>query len=116
MKKYFISAVMLVSAFVSAQETQPKLEIVGQMVKATYYHDNGQIAQQGYFRDGKADGKWVSFDTNGNKKSIGEYASGKKTGKWFFWNDAVLNEVDYSNSRIASVQTWKQDARIAAKN
>ncbi|RZJ68737.1 MAG: membrane-binding protein [Flavobacterium sp.] len=114
MKKYFISAAMLVSALVSAQETQPKLEAVGDLVKATYYYDNGQIAQEGFFKDGKADGKWIAFDMNGNKKSIGEYASGEKTGKWFFWNDAVLSEVDYSNSRIASVQNWKQDA-IAKK-
>lgn len=115
MKTYFISAMMLVSALVSAQEGQPKLEAVGQIVKATYYHENGQISQQGYFRDGKADGKWVAYDTSGNKKSIGEYALGQKTGKWFFWNDRVLSEVDYSNSRIASVQNWKQEA-IANKN
>lgn len=115
MKKYLMSAAMLVSAMVSAQETQPKLEAEGQSVKATYYHENGKISQQGYFRDGKADGKWVAYDVNGNKKSMGEYASGQKTGKWFFWNENSLSEVDYSNSRIASVQNWKQDA-LANKN
>lgn len=115
MKTYFISAMMLVSALVSAQEGQPKLEAVGHIVKATYYHENGQIRQQGYFRDGKADGKWVAYDANGNKKSIGEYALGQKTGKWFFWNDSMLSEVDYSNSRIASVQNWKQEV-LANKN
>jgi antitoxin component YwqK of YwqJK toxin-antitoxin module len=51
---------------------------------------------------------------NGNKKSIGDYSNGEKTGKWFFWNDKSLSEVDYSNSRVANVKSWKQDA--LAKN
>lgn len=104
---------MLVSAFVSAQEKEPKLEADGQLVKATYYHDNGQISQQGYFKDGKADGKWIAYDINGNKKSMGEYTSGQKTGKWFFWNDNTLSEVDYSNSRVSAVHNWNQ---AVAKN
>lgn len=108
MKKYLIAAAVLVSAFVSAQEKEPKLEAVGELVKATYFHDNGQIAQQGFFKDGKADGKWTSYDVNGNKKSMGEYTAGEKTGKWFFWNDKSLSEVDYSNSRVKAVQSWNQ--------
>lgn len=113
MKKYFIAAAVLVSALVSAQEKEPKLEAIGETVKATYYHDTGQIAQQGYFKDGKADGNWIAYDLNGNKKSMGEYSQGQKTGKWFFWNDKSLSEVDYSNSRVANVQSWNQ---AVAKN
>jgi hypothetical protein len=41
---------------------------------------------------------------------MGEYADGKKSGKWFFWTGSVLNEVDYSNSRIAEVKKWSKDA------
>jgi hypothetical protein len=44
----------------------------------------------------------------GNKKSIGEYEKRSKNGKWFFWNDATLSEVDYSNSQITEVKNWKQ--------
>ncbi|RZJ73368.1 membrane-binding protein [Flavobacterium sp.] len=113
MKKYFIAAAMLVSAFVSAQEKEPKLEAVGQMVKATYFHDNGQIAQQGYFKEGKAEGKWISYDATGNKKAMGEYTNGEKTGKWFFWNEKSLSEVDYSGSRVSAVHSWNQ---AVAKN
>lgn len=113
MKNYFIAAAMLVSAMVSAQEKEPKLEAVGEMVKATYYHDNGQIAQQGFFKEGKADGKWIAYDASGNKKSMGEYTQGQKSGKWFFWNEKSLSEVDYSNSRVSNIQSWNQ---AVAKN
>lgn len=112
MKKYILTTAVLFSVVLHAQEVKPKLEAVGQLVKATYYYDNGQIQQEGFFKEGKPEGKWAAFDVNGNKKSIGEYAEGTKTGKWFFWNDAVLSEVDYSESRIAVVKNWKQDALV----
>jgi antitoxin component YwqK of YwqJK toxin-antitoxin module len=115
MKKYFISATIMVSAIISAQSVQPKLEAEGQLVKATYYYENGQVSQQGFFKDGKPEGSWVAYDLSGNKKSIGEYSQGQKSGKWFFWNDATLSEVDYTNSRIAAVKSWKQDA-VANRN
>lgn len=115
MKAIFISAMMLVSAMVSASGNEPKLEAVGTLVKATYYHDNGQISQQGFFKDGKADGKWVSYDVNGNKTSIGEFSQGQKVGKWFFWSSDVLREVDYADSRVATVKNWKQET-VANRN
>lgn len=104
MKKYMILAAVLISGLMSAQKSAPKLEEVGNKVKATYYYDNGQIQQEGFFSDGKPDGKWVAYDINGNKQSVGQYDNGQKTGKWFFWSDAKLSEVDYSNNQIAFVK------------
>lgn len=104
MKKYMILAAVLISGVMSAQDKAPKLEEAGNRVKATYYYDNGKIQQEGFFKDGKPDGKWVAYDADGNKLSSGQYANGQKTGKWFFWTDAKLNEVDYSNNQIAFVK------------
>ena len=112
MKKIMILGALVISTFTFAQAKKPILELDGNLVKATYYFDNGQIQKQGYFKEGKLDGSWVAFDENGNKKSIGEYTKGEKTGKWFFWGDKALSEVDYSNSRVASVKSWKQDALV----
>ena len=115
MRKIAIIAVLLVSTLTFAQNKAPKLEEVNGLVKATYYFDNGQIQQEGFFKDGKLDGKWISYDVNGNKKAIAEYNNGQKTGKWFFWNDKSLSEVDYSNSAVAAVKTWNKEV-IADKN
>lgn len=114
MKKIMILGALVISGFTFAQAKKPVLEQDGNLVKATYYYDNGQIQQQGHFKDGKLEGSWVAFDEKGNKKSIGEFANGEKTGKWFFWSDKQLSEVDYSSSRVAAVKSWKQDA--LAKN
>jgi antitoxin component YwqK of YwqJK toxin-antitoxin module len=112
MKKYLLTGAILISGIISAQNIKPKHEVVGDLVKSTYYYDNGKISQEGFYKDGKVYGKWISYDENGNKKAIGEYNNGMKTGKWFFWNDNKLSEVDYSDSRVASIKTWKQDAIV----
>ncbi len=112
MKKILILGVFLLSGVAFAQTTKPVLEQEGNLVKATYYYDNGKIQQQGYFKDGKLTGQWIAFDEQGNKKSIGTYVNGDKTGKWFFWNNDSLSEVDYSDSRVASVKSWTQEAIV----
>lgn len=111
MKKSILMGMLLVAG-VAVSQNAPKLEAVGSQVKATYYYDNGQIAQQGMFKEGKPDGKWVAFNEDGSKKSIGEYAEGTKTGKWFFWNGSQLNEVDYNDSRVAAVKSWTQQGLV----
>lgn len=114
MKKYIVIGAVLISGMIFAQTKEPKLEAVGSTVKATYYHDNGLVQQQGVFKNGKLEGQWVSFDVNGNKKAIGEYKEGVRTGKWFFWNDSLLSEVDYSNSQITEIKNWKQCEALVA--
>lgn len=114
MKKYIMIASVLLSGMIFAQNKQPKLEAVGNMVKVTYLHDNGQIQQQGFYKNGKLQGQWVSFDTDGNKLAVAEYDKGQKVGKWFFWSDSALSEVDYSDNRVASVKNWKKDNLVIA--
>lgn len=115
MKKYMLIGLMLVSGVTFAQQADHKYEIVDNTVKATYFHENGKVSQEGFYKDGKVHGKWISYDESGAKKSIGEYADGKKTGKWFFWTDNSLSEVDYSDSRVAVIKSWKQEA-VANRN
>lgn len=105
MKKYMIIGAVLMSSMLFAQEQSPKLEVVDNMVKATYYYDNGKVQQEGFFKDGKLEGQWVAYDAQGNKLSVGEYSNGQKVGKWFFWNAAKLSQVDYSNNQVAYVTT-----------
>ena len=68
MKKIFILGALLISGLTFAQTGKPFLEQEGNLVKATYYYENGKVQQQGYFKDGKITGQWVAFDENGNKK------------------------------------------------
>lgn len=97
---------------INAQSVNPVVEKDGDLLKATYFHDNGEIAQVGHFLDGKLHGEWIMFDTAGKKVAIGQYNLGMKTGKWFFWDEEGLKEVDYRDSQIASVVKWNNGESI----
>ena len=108
MKKLMMIAVLVLSSVTFAQNREPKLEEVDGAVKATYYHENGKIQQEGFFTDGKLDGKWISYNENGVKIAIAEYSKGEKVGNWFFWNNEGLSEVDYSKDVILSIKKWSK--------
>lgn len=112
MKNIIITATLLISSLMFAQKVEPKFEAVDNMVKATYYHDNGQVKQEGFYLDGKLHGEWISYNESGVKQTIGEYNKGSKVGKWFFWNTDKLSEVDFSDSRIVEVKKWSSETLV----
>ncbi|AXO81075.1 nicotinic acid mononucleotide adenyltransferase [Olleya aquimaris] len=115
MKKIFLALALLFTAFVSAQDTNnPIIEKKGNLLEATFFHDNGQVAQTGFYtKDNKLEGVWTKYDVEGNKLAVGSYKEGVKVGKWFFWSDNNLSEVDYSNNTIANVNNWELKSTIA---
>lgn len=114
MRKFILVVCTLCVSLLQAQNTEVKLEKVGDLVKVTYFYKDGNIKEQGFFKDKKLTGTWITFDTKGNKTAIAHYKSGKKTGKWFMWKENGLSEIDYNNQNvIASVQTWKEESKIA---
>ncbi|WP_092465676.1 toxin-antitoxin system YwqK family antitoxin [Winogradskyella thalassocola] len=118
MKKIVILLVMLSVGFTYAQnKTTPKLEKKGELTIATFFHDNGQVQQTGtYNADGKLQGEWTSFDSEGNKLAVATYDAGKKVGKWFFWGDNSLKEVDYKDNAIVTVVEWSNDRTIVSRD
>lgn len=115
MKKLIIFACILSVSLLQAQDKEPTFEKAGDLVKATYYYNNGAVKEQGFFKDKKLAGTWEHFDATGNKTAIAHYKDGKKVGKWLLWSGNLLKEINYENSVVASVQTWKEDAKIAIK-
>jgi antitoxin component YwqK of YwqJK toxin-antitoxin module len=107
-EKYIVIGALLITGMIFAQNTNvtPKLEVVGNLVKATFLYDDGQVKQEGFTKMGNYRDKWISYDINGNKTAVAEY-KGKKS-EVVFWNDSVLSEVDYADNRVASVRNWKQ--------
>ncbi|HEY5689805.1 MAG TPA: nicotinic acid mononucleotide adenyltransferase [Yeosuana sp.] len=82
-----------------------KLNEDTKLIEVTYYHDNGVVSQTGtYTLDGKLQGQWLSFDTDGNKTVLANYDNGKKVGKWFYWTNETVKEVDYNTNVIANLK------------
>ena len=115
MKKLVVFLFALVVGIAQAQDkVEPKFEKEGDLVKATYYYEDGTISQQGFFKDKKLTGMWTKFDKKGNKVAIGFYKEGKKVGKWFQWHKSSLREITYQANAIEKVSVWKEDTRIAS--
>ena len=115
MKNYILITLIFIGTTVYAQcAQQSKFETKGDLISATYFHDNGAIQQEGTFdKKGKLDGLWISYNENGVKLSQGNYDKGLKTGKWFFWTEESLKEVDYIDSRITNVNEWNSKSELA---
>lgn len=101
----------------SQQKRDLELSENAKVIEVIYYHDNGVISQTGtYTLDGKLQGEWFSYDTEGNKTVAANYDNGKKVGTWFYWNDDILKEVDYHQNAIAKVTQWNGKSSVALHN
>ncbi|MFK8059385.1 MAG: nicotinic acid mononucleotide adenyltransferase [Polaribacter sp.] len=116
MKRVILLVVFFISALGFSQEKETTFEKEGDLVKATYYFDNGNVKVQGFFKDKKLTGTWSSFDKHGNKTKIAHYKEGKKVGKWFVWEKESLKEINYDNNVIVSVNDWESKSRLALNN
>jgi len=112
MKSLLIMLALLFSFGLYGQAQEPLYEREDDMIKVTYYHDNGQIAQTGFFLDEKLHGEWRMFDDEGNKLAIGNYDMGKKTGKWFFWDKKGLKEVNFVDNQIVNVMEMENSEPV----
>lgn len=116
MKKIIAICIFTLATIGYAQEQKPTYKAEGDLVKVTYYYEDGSIKTQGFFKDKKLTGEWVRFDKDGNKTQLAYYNSGKKIGKWFVWTKSSLKEINYVDNSIASVNIWKPESNLAVNN
>jgi antitoxin component YwqK of YwqJK toxin-antitoxin module len=116
MKKAILLAILFISAIGFSQQKETTFERDGDLVKATYYYDNGDVKVEGFFKDKKLTGTWTSFDKQGNKTQIAQYKAGKKVGKWFVWNKESLKEITYNNNAVVGVKDWRAETKLAFNN
>ena len=112
MKNILIIGTLLISSFIFAQDVEPDYEIVGDLVKSTFYHENGKVSQEGFYKNAKVHGEWISYDEKGMKTAQGTYNNGVKTGKWLFWDKDNTKEVEYSNNSVAFVRNVEKNVIV----
>lgn len=116
MKNIITIIILTLSSIGYSQKIQPKFEASGELIKATYFYEDGSIKTHGYFKDKKLTGEWVSYDIYGYKTQLAYYKNGKKVGKWFMWTKEALREINYENNVVVSVNVWKPDSKVALNN
>ena len=90
---------LILESIISTDEKNPEdfdWEVDGEYVS---WYSNGQKKSGGKVLNGKQEGLWVSWDEDGNKKSEGIYVEGKEGGEWGYWykNGQKKLEGNYRN-------------------
>ena len=88
----------------------------GKLVKVTSFHENGSLAQEGYLKNNKLHGKWISYADNGEKLAIANYNKGKKEGTWLHWTKEGLVEVEYKSNALIHKIEWAAASRVVDTN
>ncbi|WP_233494460.1 toxin-antitoxin system YwqK family antitoxin [Mesonia sp. K7] len=115
MKNLLCIAALLIGSIAMAQEVKPKFEKSDDLIKGTYYYEDGTVKQEGtYNLEGKLHGDWVMYNQKGEKTAVAKYQNGEKAGKWLFWENQELTEVNYNDSRITEVVKWKNNEVIVS--
>ena len=114
MKKLATLIIIFAGVIGYSQDIEPTFEAEGNLVKATYYFEDGSVSTQGYFLDKELTGEWTRFDREGNKTQIAYYDQGEKVGKWFVWGKNSLKEINYSNNTVVNVNLWKHESKLTA--
>lgn len=116
MKNLIVFLVFLSSCFAYSQSKKPIFENQGDLVKATYFYENGIVKTEGYFKNNKLSGEWITYDAKGNKRSIAKYKEGKKVGKWIVWTRNGVKEIFYENNSVVKVNEIKNETEVAIIN
>ncbi|WP_405200289.1 toxin-antitoxin system YwqK family antitoxin [Christiangramia sp. LLG6405-1] len=118
LKNILVAAILATGTVAMAQDNDPKpaFEKQGELIKGIFYYEDGNIKQEGTYKDGRLHGEWISYNKDGEKTAIANYENGQKDGKWFFWTEDKLTEVDYKDSVIASVNSWKSESSLVSND
>ena len=56
------------------------------MRKQITYHDNGNICEESFYKDGRRNGECTTYYENGEKELVGYFKNGRPTGIWMTWD------------------------------
>lgn len=86
--------------------------------KVTWYYDNGTVAEEGFYLNGKKHGTWTSYDEQGKKTALANWLSDKKEGKSFimYENGNVKYEIVYSDNKKISATEFDETGKAVLQN
>lgn len=104
-----LMVVTTVTAFGQSSETYTD----GEKDCIREYDQNEVLREEGCFLDGKAEGKWVQYNAEGEVEIVGYYNNGQKEGTWYFYkNDQnKMYELFYENNYLTNSNLWTIEAR-----
>lgn len=101
----FIMGLFLSISAYSQENVLYEQDPVTERVSYTKFHEDGQVAETGSFNTSfKTDGKFISYDREGNILAIAYYKNGKKTGTWKHYHGKhIYIEIVYRDNKPIKV-------------
>jgi len=72
-----------------------------------YYHLKGYVEETGSYSNGKKEGVWIQFASNGQQLGEAYYKNGLKDGIWTVWDEQGIKRYHMVYSMGKKVDTWK---------
>lgn len=92
MKNVFVFTILLlISSAIFAQDA----------VYQKFYYQNGTLSSEGFMREGKPDGYWISYYPEGGVRSKGNRKNFQLDSLWIFYDKSglILSEITYKNGK-----------------
>lgn len=111
---FFLAFMMSTAVFAQSLPTYKKVNAT--TVKVTWYYENGNVKETGYFMNNSKDGEWISYNENGVKTSEANYTNGVKNGNWSIWNDqgVLTYHMVYENGKRVIATQWSDNGELIA--
>ena len=63
-----------------------------------FFYESGNVASEGYFKNGLPEGIWKSYYENGNRKALGKKENGLSDSLWIFYDEKgrIESSFDYA--------------------
>lgn len=117
MKTLALILALLINVSVIAQGSTPSYTKISQnKTKVTWFYDNGQVKETGYFVNNTKDGVWETYSENGTKTSEANYSNGVKNGNWNMWNEEgnLTYHIVYENGKRVIATQWDGNGELVA--
>jgi antitoxin component YwqK of YwqJK toxin-antitoxin module len=79
-----------------------------------FWHENGQLEQEGNYLNGEMEGLWRFWHENGQLSQEGNYLNGKVEGlrRWWYENGQLSQEGNYLNGKEEGLlRTWYENGQ-----
>jgi len=60
----------------------------------TSWHENGQMQEQGEYKEQREHGRWQWWDENGQRIAVGTFIDGEREGPWTFWYEDGTKQME----------------------
>ena len=74
----------------------------------TIYTSEGQLSSKGVYKQGIKNGNWVYYYSTGNESSKGEYLNGIKNGKWISYDWSII----YPYTKTEKIEIFKDGINL----